>query len=66
MSAAAKPRCGSALRNSRKCGRPEDHQTHHISEEAWELMRLRNARRIAALKLLDAYVAMNVVLKDQR
>ncbi len=29
-------------------------------------MRLRNARRIAALKLLDAYVAMNVVLKDQR
>jgi hypothetical protein len=46
------------MRNGGVCARPKGHAPHHVSEAAWERMRLRNAKRIAAVKLLDQYIAM--------
>ena len=51
-----RPRCGKPIFRGSKCGRPEGHETHCVSVEAVENMRLRNARRIAAAKLLDEYL----------
>jgi hypothetical protein len=53
-----KPRCPNVMpRSGGRCGRPEGHGSHCLSVKAWEFMRERNLRRIAAAKLLDTYMA---------
>lgn len=52
-----RPRCGKDMPRSTICGRPQSHAGHCISQEAWETMRQRNLRRLAAARLLDQYLS---------